>query len=431
MSDVTIHPAPAVAGTVSLPPDKSIAHRTALLAALGDGESEVVGYSDAADPQSTLACLRQLGVEIEERDDALFIQGVGLHGLRAPSEPLDCGNSGTTMRLLSGILAGQDFDSELIGDASLTPRPMGRIASPLREMGASIELTEGHAPIRISGRRLSPITYRLPMASAQVKSAVLLAGLYADGTTTVEEPVATRDHTERMLELATFTIGTERHISIEGGTPIPSRLWVVPKDISAAAFFLVAGSIAPEAILQINGVGLNPTRSAAVDVLRAMGASITQSNSRERGGEPLADLRVETSGGLTAVEIGGDIIPNLIDEIPVLAVAAACAKGRTLIRDAEELRVKETDRIAATAAFLRAMGADIEERPDGLVIEGGRPLHGANVEAMHDHRIAMAAAVAALSATSPTTIHGAEAAGVSFPGFWDAIESIAPGAVDA
>jgi len=429
MSDITIHPAAAVAGTVSLPPDKSVAHRTAILAALGDGESEIVGYSDAADPQSTLACLRQLGVEMEERDDALFIQGVGLHGLKAPSEPLDCGNSGTTMRLLAGVLAGQDFDSELIGDVSLTPRPMGRIASPLGQMGAAIELTDGHAPIRISGRPLSPITYRLPMASAQVKSAVLLAGLYADGITTVEEPVVTRDHTERMLELATFTVGTERHISVTGGTPIPSRLWVVPKDISAAAFFLVAGSIASESILEIHGVGLNPTRSAALDVLRAMGASITSSNSRERGGEPLADLRVETSGGLTAVEIGGDIVANLIDEIPVLAVAAACAEGRTVIRDAKELRVKETDRIAATAAFLRAMGADIEERPDGLVIEGGSPLHGAEVDAMHDHRIAMAAAVAALAATSPTTIHGAEAAAVSFPGFWDALEDIAPGAV--
>ena len=366
---------------------------------------------------------------MEEREDALFIQGVGLNGLKAPSEPLDCGNSGTTMRLLAGVLAGQPFDSELIGDASLTPRPMGRIATPLSQMGAAIELTDGHAPIRISGRPLSPITYRLPMASAQVKSAVLLAGLYAEGTTTVEEPIPTRDHTERMLELASFTVGTERHISVEGGMPIPSRLWVVPKDISAAAFFLVAGSIVPETILQLNGVGLNPTRSAVVDVLRAMGASITQSNTRERGGEPLADLRVEASGGLTAIEIGGDIVPNLIDEIPALAVAAAFAKGRTIIRDAEELRVKETDRIMATATFLRAMGADIEERPDGLVIEGGKPLHGAEVDAMHDHRIAMAAAVAALNATSPTVIHGAEAAAVSFPGFWDELEGIAPGSV--
>ncbi|MEO0558523.1 MAG: 3-phosphoshikimate 1-carboxyvinyltransferase [Bacteroidota bacterium] len=431
MSSVTIHPAAALAGTVALPPDKSVAHRTAILAALGEGESEIVGYSDAADPQSTLGCLRQLGVEMEERDDALFIQGVGLRGLTAPSEPLDCGNSGTTMRLLSGVLAGQSFDTELIGDASLTPRPMSRIASPLTQMGAAIELTDGHAPIRISGRSLSPITYRLPMASAQVKSAVLLAGLYADGVTTVEEPVATRDHTERMLELATFTVGTERHISVTGGTAIPSRLWVVPKDISAAAFFLVAGSIAQEAILKIQRVGLNPTRSAVVDVLRAMGASITRSNARERGGEPLADLQVQTSGGLTAVDIGGDIIPNLIDEIPVLAVAAAYATGRTVIRDAEELRVKETDRIAATAAFLRSMGAQIEERPDGLVIDGGQPLHGAEVDAMHDHRIAMAAAVAALGATGSTVIHGAEAAAVSFPGFWDVLESIAPGSVEA
>ena len=426
---VVVHPAAGLAGSPALPADKSIAHRTAILAALADGESEIVGYSDAADPQSTLACLRQLGVEMETRDDALFVQGVGLRGLKAPSEPLDCGNSGTTMRLLAGVLAGQAFDSELVGDASLSARPMGRIASPLGEMGARIEMTDGHAPLRIAGGPLSPLTYRLPVASAQVKSAVLLAGLFADGTTTVVEPVATRDHTERMLELASLTIDGARHISIDGGTPVPSRLWVVPRDFSAATFFLVAGSVVPEAILQINGVGLNPTRSAALDVLRAMGASITQSNTRERAGEPLADLRVEAPDGLTAIDIGGDIVPNLIDEIPVLAVAAACARGRTVISNAEELRVKETDRIEATAAFLRAMGAHVEERPDGLVIEGGAPLRGATVEARDDHRIAMAAAVAALTATSPTTIHGADAAAVSFPGFWDEIERIAPGAV--
>ena len=426
---VTVHPAAALAGSPVLPADKSIAHRTAILAALADGESEIVGYSDAADPQSTLACLRQLGVAMEARDDALFIHGVGLRGLTAPSEPLDCGNSGTTMRLLAGVLAGQPFDSELTGDASLSARPMGRIADPLREMGARIEMTDGHAPLRIAGGPLSAITYRLPVASAQVKSAVLLAGLYADGTTTVVEPVATRDHTERMLELASLTAEGARHVSVEGGAPIAPRLWVVPRDFSAATFFLVAGSVVPEAILQINGVGLNPTRSAALDVLRAMGASITQSNTRERAGEPLADLRVEAPDGLTAIDIGGDIVPNLIDEIPVLAVAAACAQGRTVISDARELRVKETDRIEATAAVLRAMGARVEERPDGLVIEGGAPLHGATVEARDDHRIAMAAAVAALAASSPTTIRGADAAAVSFPGFWDELERIAPGAV--
>ena len=436
---VVVHPAAALAGTPTLPADKSVAHRVALFAALADGESEVVGFSDAADPHSTLACLRGLGVEIEERPDALgddgtpslIVHGVGLDGLRAPSEPLDCGNSGTTMRLLAGVLSGQPFGSVLTGDASLSARPMRRIADPLRTMGAESALTDGHAPIHVSGRGLTAPTNPLPVASAHVKSAVLLAGLFARGTTTVVEPVPTRDHTERMLELDALDVGGERHISVTGGTPIPPRLWAVPRDVSAAAFFLVAGSIAEAATIQLSGVGLNPTRSGVLDVLRAMGADIRISNERERGGEPLADLRIEAPGGLTAVEIGGDIVPNLIDEIPVLAVAAAYAEGRTVIRDAEELRVKETDRIDATAAFLRAMGASVEERREGLVMEGGRPLHGATVESFHDHRIAMAAAVAALGASSPTTIRGASAAAVSFPGFWEALESVAAGAVEA
>lgn len=433
---VTVHPAAALAGAPALPADKSVSHRAALFAALAEGESRVVGFSDAEDPHSTLACLRQLGVRIEEDAEAegglpgLTVHGVGLGGLRAPDGPLDCGNSGTTMRLLAGVLAGQPFASTLTGDASLSARPMGRIADPLRLMGASVELDEGHAPVAVRGRRLSPVTYRLPVASAQVKSAVLLAGLFAEGTTTVVEPVPTRDHTERMLELPVLEIGAERHVSVEGGDPIRPRLWVVPRDVSAAAFFLVAGSVAEAATIDLRGVGLNPTRSGVLDVLRAMGARVRASNERERGGEPLADLRVEAPGGLSAVEIGGALVPNLIDEIPVLAVAAAYAEGRTVIRDAAELRVKETDRIAATAAFLRAMGAAVRERPDGLVIDGGRPLHGADVDARGDHRIAMAAAVAALGASGPTTIRGAEAAAVSFPEFWTALESVAAGSVD-
>ncbi len=348
-----------------------------------------------------------------------------------PAGPLDCGNSGTTMRLLMGVLAGQPFESVLTGDASLSGRPMGRVADPLRAMGAHIDLTDGHAPVTIRPARLAGTTYRLPVASAQVKSAVLLAGLFAEGTTTVVEPVPTRDHTERMLELSVLTMGTERHVSVEGGSRPAARLRVVPRDVSAAAFFLVAGSISEAAVIQMNAVGVNPTRAAVVDVLRAMGADIRQANERERGGEPLADLRVDApQNGLTGVEIAGAIVPNLIDEIPVLAVAAAVAQGRTVIRDAAELRVKECDRIEATAAFLRAMGAQVEELPDGLVIDGGRPLHGAVVDARGDHRIAMAAAIAALAATSPTTILGAEAADVSFPGFWDALEGIASGSVE-
>lgn len=431
---VVVHPAAALAGTVVLPADKSVAHRAAILAALAPGRSEIVGFSDAADPQSTLACLRALGVEITAGEPAgsgqpprLVVTG---GTLRQPAGPLDCGNSGTTMRLLMGVLAGQPFESVLTGDASLSGRPMERVAEPLRLMGARVDLTDGHAPVRLGGSRLAGISYRLPVASAQVKSAVLLAGLFADGTTSIAEPVATRDHTERMLELSVMTLGGERAVSVEGGARPAARIWVVPRDVSAAAFFLVAGSIAEASVVQMNAVGLNPSRSAVVDVLRAMGARIVASNERERGGEPIADLRVEAPGGLTAVDIGGAVVPNLIDEIPVLAVAAAFAQGRTTIRDAAELRVKESDRIAATAAFLRAMGAAVEERPDGLVIDGGRPLHGATVDARGDHRIAMAAAIAALGASSPTTIVGAEAAAVSFPGFWDALEGVAAGSVE-
>ena len=435
---VTVHPAAALAGSPRLPADKSVSHRAALFAAIADGESEIVGFSDAADPHSTLTCLRALGVEMEARDDvlgpdgtpSLFVRGRGLDGLRQPAGPLDCGNSGTTMRLLAGLLAGRPFASTLTGDASLSARPMGRVAGPLRQMGAAVDLADGGAPVVLRGGSLAGVTYRLPVASAQVKSAVLLAGLSASGTTTVVEPVATRDHTERMLELDVLEVGGERHVSVDGGTRVRARQWVVPRDVSAAAFFLVAGSIAQAATISLSGVGLNPTRSGVLDVLRAMGADVRVTNERERAGEPLADLRVEAPGGLEGVEIGGDLVPNLIDEIPVLAVAAAYSQGRTVIRDAAELRVKETDRIEATAAFLRAMGADVQERPDGLVIEGGRPLHGAEVDARDDHRIAMAAAVAALAASGPTIIHGAQAAAVSFPGFWDALESVASGSVE-
>lgn len=436
---VTVHPAAALAGSPSLPADKSVSHRAAIFAALGEGESEIVGFSDAEDPYSTLACLRALGVEWEERPDtlgadgtpSLFVRGRGLAGLAEAAAPLNCGNSGTTMRLLAGLLASRPFASTLEGDASLSSRPMGRIADPLRQMGARVEMTDGHAPLTVRGGGLRGITYRLPVASAQVKSAVLLAGLSASGTTTVVEPVPTRDHTERMLGLDVLDVGGARHVSVEGGTTVPARQYVVPRDVSAAAFFLVAGSIAEAATIQLTGVGLNPTRSGVLDVLRVMGADVRVSNERERGGEPLADLRVEAPGGLVGVEIGGAIVPNLIDEIPVLAVAAACAEGRTVIRDAAELRVKETDRIAGTAAFLRAMGAAVEERPDGLIIEGRAPLRGAEVDSLGDHRLAMAAAVAALAASGPTTIRGAEAAAVSFPGFWEALESVAAGAVEA
>jgi 3-phosphoshikimate 1-carboxyvinyltransferase len=417
-----------LAGRVRLPADKSVAHRTAILAALGEGDAEIVGFSDAADPQSTLACLRALGVEITADAETLVVHGRGGR-FEAPAEPLDCGNSGTTMRLLAGVLAGQPFPSVLTGDASLSRRPMARIATPLRAMGATIDLTSGHAPIRIGGRPsggLRGIEYELPVASAQVKSCVLLAGLFAEGTTTVIEPLPSRDHTERMLGLDVFEMGSSRYISIEGGHKVPRGPWIVPRDFSAAAFFLVAGAVVSHSHIEMKSVGLNPTRSALLNVLRAMGADISVRNERTRSREPLADLTVQNEEGrLHGVNVDGALIPNLIDEIPVLAVAAAYAEGRTEIRDAAELRVKETDRLAATAGFLTAMGADVKELDDGLIIDGGKPLHGATIDSEGDHRIAMAAAVAALGAEGDTTIHDADCVAVSFPGFWDELDALA------
>lgn len=423
-SSVTVRPARRLQGTVPLPSDKSIAHRAALLAALGDGTSRLVHYPAAADPQSTLSVLRQLGVRIVEEEEALVVEGRGLEGLRPSAEPLDCGNAGTLMRLMTGILAGQPFDSTLVGDASLSSRPMGRVTRPLRQMGAVLELTDGHAPVTVrGGHPLRGIEYVLPVPSAQVKSCVLLAGLFAEGETTVVEELPSRDHTERMLGLDVFETEGRRHITISRGHVIPARTWAIPRDFSAAAFFLVAGAIVPGGELTLPGVGLNPTRSALLDVLRAMGAEITVMNEREFGGEPIADLVVRPSA-LQGVTVGGAIVPNLIDEIPILAVAAACAEGRTEIRDARELRVKETDRIDAMARNLRALGAAVEELEDGLIIDGGRPLQGAIVPSFDDHRIAMSMGVAGLVAHGETTIEDPHCADISFPGFWEALARI-------
>lgn len=424
MDEVVTH-TKALRGTVSLPADKSIAHRAALISALADGPSEIIGYPDSDDPQSTLASIEQLGIHVERQERSTIVQGVGLEGLRAPDRPIDCGNSGTTMRLLAGILAGQDFDATLTGDFSLSKRPMSRIADPLSLMGARITLTEGHAPIRVEGRHpLQAIRYVLPMASAQVKSCVLLAGLFAEGQTVVVESNASRDHTERMLQLDVFQDAYGREIAIDGGRRIAARTWRVPADFSAAAFFLVAGTIVPNSELQLPDVGLNPTRTGLLDVLQAMGAQIEVRNERDFGGETIGDLTVRTSS-LHGLDVGGDVIPRLIDEIPVLAVAAACAEGRTRIFDAEELRFKETDRISALVRNLRKLGARIEEKHDGMEIEGPAVFRGAFVDSEDDHRIAMAMAVAGLAATGNTTISRAECAAVSFPGFWDRIRKTA------
>lgn len=419
----TVSRAQRLHGPVSLPADKSIGHRTALLSALADGRSRIENYPSSADPQSTLGCLGQLGIGVETEGDTVYVDGQGLGGLSAPDAPLDCGNSGTTMRLLSGILAGQAFDSVLTGDASLRSRPMARIADPLNEMGAEVALTDGHAPIHVTGgARLHGMTYRLPIASAQVKSCVLLAGLFAEGTTTVLEPTPSRDHTERMLGLDVDTIDGVRYLTVDGGHRIPARTWHVPGDFSAAAFFLVAGSIVPGSRLQLDGVGMNPSRNALLGVLRSMGAEIDVANERMKGGEPIADLTVR-GADLQATRVDGAQIPNLIDEIPVLAVAAACASGRTVIRDAAELRVKETDRLEATAHNLQALGADVEEFEDGLAIEGPAALIGTTVSSFDDHRIAMAMGVAGLVAEGTTTITDAACASVSFPDFWDELHA--------
>lgn len=420
-------PAASLTGTVSIPADKSISHRSAMLSALADGTSHIRNYPRSADPQSTLDVLRGLGVSMHRDDnDVLVIDGVGTDGLRPPSEPLNCGNSGTTMRLMSGILAGQPFGSVLTGDDSLKQRPMQRIADPIKAMGGRVNLVDDHAPIRLRPSRggLDAIRYRLPMASAQVKSCVLLAGLYANGRTTVVEPTPCRDHTERMLGLETHEVGGVREIYVDGGHRIEPNTWTVPGDFSGAAFFIVAATITPDSDIRIENVGLNPSRTALIDVLREMGANITIENERAEGSEPIGDLHV-TTAPLTGVKVGGRQIPNLIDEIPVLAVAAACAEGRTEIRDAEELRVKETDRLHAITENLRAMGAQIDERTDGLGIDGNGPqLLGTTVDSFDDHRIAMAMGVASCVAHGETEISDADCARVSFPGFWNELDRV-------
>lgn len=424
----TIRQAESLTGTVSLPADKSISHRSALLSALGEGTSRIHNFPTSADPQSTLDCVRALGAAAERNDDGVLeIEGNGLEGLRPPDEPLNCGNSGTTMRLLSGIMAGQRFGSVLTGDASLRKRPMERIADPLEAMGARVSLREGCAPIRIRATQsgLKPIEYRLPMASAQVKSCVLLAGLYATGRTVVIEPTPCRDHTERMLGLKVEELGGERHLIVEPGHSVPATTWTVPGDFSGASFFLVAGSLVPNSELKLKDVGLNPSRTALLDVLDGMGANITIENERVLGAEPVGDITVRTAA-LSGVDVGGRLIPNLIDEIPVLSVAAACAEGRTEIRDAEELRVKETDRLHAMTQNLRALGVEVQEREDGLIIEGNGPnLLGGSVKSFDDHRIAMAMGVAGLVAHGTTSISDAECARVSFPDFWSELHRLA------
>jgi 3-phosphoshikimate 1-carboxyvinyltransferase len=419
-----IRPARNVSGVIRLPGDKSISHRYAMLAAIAEGATRLGNFSTGADCASTLDCLRALGVEWERSESVVTIQG-RRRQLQAPTVPLDCGNSGSTMRMLTGILAGQDFSSELVGDPSLSRRPMARVIAPLQAMGAEISAADGtHAPLRITGRNLDAISYKMPVASAQVKSAVLFAGLFAQGETRVEEPVRTRDHGELALRAFGVEVGQRSDgISIVGGQRLQGMEATVPGDLSSAAFFLCAAALFPESQLILNDLGLNPTRSSLLDLLASMGLRISITQLEEHHGELTGTVQVE-GGELRGAVIQSPFTEKLIDEIPVLAAIAAYTETGIEIRDARELRVKESDRIAALAANLRAMGADVEERQDGLKIPGKQSLHGTEIDSFGDHRIAMAFAVAALRAEGETVIKGAGAAIVSFPGFFEVLEGV-------
>lgn len=417
--DFTVQPGGVLRGQARVPGDKSISHRSIMLGAIAQGTTRVTGFLEGDDALATLAAFRALGVEIERPGPGeVVIHGVGLHGLQAPSAPLDLGNSGTAMRLMCGLLAGQAFDSTLVGDESLTGRPMNRVIVPLSEMGAQIDSADGgRPPLTLhGGHTLVGLDYTTPMASAQVKSSVLLAGLYASGTTRVTEPAPTRDHTERMLGGFGYPVQRDGlSVALTGGGQLRGCDVDVPADISSAAFFLVAASIAPGSDVTLAHVGINPTRVGVLNILELMGADITLSNRREVGGEPVADIRVRHAP-LRGIEIPVDQVPLAIDEFPILFIAAACAEGRTVLRGAAELRVKESDRIAAMAEGLTTLGIEAEVLEDGIIIDGGA-LTGGEVRTFHDHRIAMSFALAGLRAQAPITVRDCGHVATSFPGF--------------
>lgn len=406
-------------GTLTVPGDKSISHRAVMFGSLAQGDTRISHFLEGADCLSTISCFRKMGIDIERNGEELLIHGKGLHGLRAPEGILDVGNSGTTTRLISGILSGQSFVSELTGDASIQSRPMKRIMTPLLSMGADIVSLKnnGCAPLRISGRPLHAIHYNSPVASAQVKSCVLLAGLYADGTTGVTEPVLSRNHTELMLNYFGADVHSEgTTASIQPEPRLEARDIRVPGDISSAAYFIAAGLLTPGSEVLLKNVGINPTRDGMLRVCRDMGADITLLNVNQEG-EPTADLLIRTSS-LHGVSIGGEIIPTLIDELPMIAVMAAFAEGTTVIKDAQELKVKESDRIQVMVDNLKRMGADIEATDDGMIIHGGRPLKGAQIDAFLDHRVAMSFAVAGTICDGPLSITGGDCVNISYPGFY-------------
>ncbi|MCR6106590.1 3-phosphoshikimate 1-carboxyvinyltransferase [Salipaludibacillus agaradhaerens] len=408
-------------GSVTIPGDKSISHRAILFASLADGDSKIYGFLKGEDCMSTITCMKQLGIEVKEEDDYILVKGKGLNGLEEPEKPLDVGNSGTTIRLLSGILAGQDFSSVLVGDDSIAKRPMGRVTGPLKMMNTSIDGRQNAAytPLHIRGGSLNSIHYLSPVASAQVKSAILLAGMFADGVTKVTEPHKSRDHTERMLQtFGAHVESNELSASIEGGQTLSSQTIYVPGDISSAAFILVAGAIVPGSNITLNNVGMNPTRTGIIDVLQTMGADLTIENERHLGSEPVADLTIRYST-LSSCTIDGDLIPRLIDEIPAIAVLATQANGTTIIKDAQELKVKESNRIDTVVSQLKKIGAAVEPTEDGMIITGKTPLHGGKLQSFHDHRIGMAMALCGLIASEPVSIKDSEAISVSYPDFFE------------
>ncbi|GED12782.1 3-phosphoshikimate 1-carboxyvinyltransferase [Aneurinibacillus migulanus] len=423
----TIQGVQRVEGDITVPGDKSISHRAVMFSALAEGTTSIEGFLPGADCLSTISCFRKLGIAIEQDGDRVQVEGKGWYGLTEPADILDIGNSGTTIRLMMGILSTQPFHSVLIGDESIARRPMKRVTGPLRQMGADIAGRQNgeYTPLSLRGGKLTGIEYHSPVSSAQIKSAVLLAGLQAEGTTTLYEPEVSRDHTERMLrsfgvEVESFTGG----VRVRGGQRLvsPGRIHV-PGDISSAAFPLVAAAMLPDSRIIVRNVGINPTRSGIIDVLKEMGAGLMLHNERIVNGEPVADVEVAYSS-LKGIEIGGEIIPRLIDEIPVIAVLATQAEGVTVIKDAAELKVKETNRIDTVVAELRKMGAHIEPTEDGMIIHGGTPLTGAVCDSHGDHRIGMAAAVAGLAAAGETTVLNAASIDVSFPGFFATLQQI-------
>jgi len=424
-SSAIIRPARAVAGSLRLSGDKSISHRYAMLAAIAEGESRLQNFSRGADCASTLECIRRLGRAVRRAGGAVIIAGRGPR-LEPPSQPLDCGNSGSTMRMLAGIVAGQEFETSLVGDESLSRRPMGRLIAPLAAMGARIASRDGERPpLAVRGGQLRGIDYRLPVASAQVKSAILFAGLFAKGATFVEEPVPTRDHGE--LALRAFGAEVSRagkRAGVAGGQQLRGLEATIPGDISSAAFFLCAAALFPGSQLVIDGLLLNPTRAALLDVLAAMGARFSVIHLEEHHGELVGSVKLE-GGRLAGGKIAGAQAAALIDELPVLAAIAPYTEQGIEIRDAAELRVKESDRIAAVSRNLRSMGAQVEERQDGWRVPGGQPLRGADLDSAGDHRIAMAFAVAALRAQGETTIHGADCVAISLPEFFDLLDQCA------